>query len=113
MLKSTLLDEDETKNLFSLRYWEKVSGEAGVINLIARKPLKVIMPLLLEKLRVYEERIFKSKYYWIHKSLPYLKLVYNSPIPEANNHDEICDLGDKSYDKSRKDHGFEGFLIQT
>jgi len=105
--------EKENTYIYSYSYWKKVTEDAGgedVANYVAQKPLKALMPHLLEALRKYESRVFSSKYYWKHKSPTYLKLVYNFPIPKASNHEEIRDLGYDQYEKSRKDGGFSYFL---
>lgn len=107
------LTEEEKKNIYSFSYWKSVTENAGgedVANYVAQKPLKALMPHLLEILRNYERRVFDSKYYWKHKSPTYLKLVYDFPVPQASDHENISDLGYDQYEKSRNDGGFEYFL---
>lgn len=112
-IKFKELTEEESKNVYSYSYWRKitkaVNGE-DVLNYIAQKPLKELMPHLLKVLEKYERRVFSSKYYWSHKSLPYLKLVYDFPIPKVSNHEEILDLEYVQYDRSRNNGGFLYFL---
>jgi hypothetical protein len=107
------LTEEEKKYIYSFSYWNKVTENAGgedVANYVAQKPLKALMPHLLEALRKYEHRVFSSKYYWKHKSPTYLKLVYDFPIPNASDHEEIRDLGYDQYNRSRNDGGFSYFI---
>ncbi|MDE2420610.1 MAG: DUF4365 domain-containing protein [Gammaproteobacteria bacterium] len=107
------LTEQERKYIYSFAYWKRVTEDAGgedVSNYIAQKPLKALMPHLLEILRKYETRVFSSKYYWKHKSPTYLRLVYDFPIPKASGHEEISDLGYDQYERSRNDAGFSYFI---
>jgi hypothetical protein len=68
------------------------------------------MPHLLEMLRIYENRVFDSVYYWKNKSSTYLKLVYDFPVPKVSEHEEIRDLGYDQYERSRQDGGFTYFI---
>lgn len=107
------MTEQEKKYIYSFSYWKSITEKSGgedVMNNIAQKPLKAIMPLLLKVLKKYEKRVFDSKYYWKYKSQTYLKLVYDSPIPEVYKHEEMIDLGYDQYERSRKDGGFAYFL---
>lgn len=107
------LKEEERRYIYSFSYWKRVTENAGgedVANYVAQRPLKVLMPHLLDVLRNYEGRVFDSKYYWKHKSLTYLKLVYDFPIPQVSGHDEIINVGYNQYERYRKDGGFE-YLI--
>lgn len=107
------LTEEEKKYIYSFSYWKNVTEEAGgedVANYVAQKPLKALMPYLLEVLRKYESRVFSSKRYWKYKSPTYLKLVYDFPIPKVSDHDEIRNFGYDQYERSRNDGGFSYFL---
>ncbi|MBP6367944.1 MAG: DUF4365 domain-containing protein [Nitrosomonas sp.] len=107
------LTEEEKKNIYSFSYWKSVTENAGgedVANYVAQKPLKALMPHLLKMLETYERRVFDSKYYWKHKSLTYLKLVYDFPIPKISGHEEIRNLRYDQYGRSRKDGGFAYFI---
>ncbi|AVJ55881.1 hypothetical protein C5610_05865 [Idiomarina sp. OT37-5b] len=107
------LTEEEKEYIYSFSYWRNVTEQAGgedVANYVAQKPLKALMPHLLDVLRQYESRVFSSKYYWKHKSPTYLKLVYDFPIPKASDHEAIRDLGYGQYQRSRNDGGFS-YLI--
>lgn len=109
------LTDEENKYIYSFSYWQKVTEDGGgedIANYVAQKPLRAIMPKLLEVLRKYESLVFSSKYYWKHKSPTYLKLVYDFPVPKELNHEEIRDLGYGNYEGSRNDGGFS-YLMST
>lgn len=113
-IKYSNLTEAETEYLFSLNYWKRQTANDGceeVANYIARKPMKALMPYLINALIMYEKRVFESKYYWKHKNISYLKLVYSRPIPDTIEHEKLLDLGyNDNYKTSRNDGGFEFFL---
>lgn len=87
------LSDDENKYIFSYDYWKRESGDGEVINCFARKPLKVLLPLLLDKLKIISDKVIDSEYYWRHKNRTYLKLVTETRIPSCRDHDSLCDLG--------------------
>ncbi|EIZ1047658.1 TPA: DUF4365 domain-containing protein [Vibrio parahaemolyticus] len=110
------LEDSDKKYIYSYDYWCEKSSSDGygdeVINYIAQKPMKILFPLLLDKLSDYENRIFSSKYYWVNTDRIYLKLVYDNPVPSVRDHDGICEL-DYNFDaRSRKDGGFHYFCSQ-
>ncbi|QDF76947.1 MULTISPECIES: DUF4365 domain-containing protein [Shewanella] len=110
------LEEEEKKYIYSYEYWCRKSSSDGygneVVNYIAQKPMKVLFPLLLKTLQRYENLVFKSKYYWLHKDRVYLKLVYDNQIPSAREHEAICELDYGQQTRSRKDGGFQYFCSQ-
>ncbi|MFJ5537946.1 DUF4365 domain-containing protein [Vreelandella titanicae] len=112
-IKHEDLTEDENRCIYSFSYWKHVTENSGgedVANYVAQKPMKALMPHLLKILSRYENRVFSSKYYWKYKSSSYLKLVYDFPIPNVSDHEEIRDLGYGQYERSRNDGGFSCFI---
>lgn len=88
------LSEDERKNIFNFDYWAVITDWSGdeVSNEVAKKPLQILFPLLLEKVQYYSELVINGAYYWIHKDLPYLKMVYKTKIPTVRIHEEIAHI---------------------
>lgn len=83
-LESAGLSEKDRKHLYSFDHWVKNSGEWAtdeVTNFSAQTPLRVLIPLLVEKLKVLRRMVFESKYYWRFKDRPYLRLVYETALP--------------------------------
>jgi hypothetical protein len=85
------LNQEERRNLFSFDYWAQITDWSydEVSNQVAKKPLKVIYPLLLDKIQEYCNLVLKGAYYWLNKDVTYLKLVFKTKIPNRRNHDEL------------------------
>ena len=83
-----------------------------ITNQLAREPLGKIIPIFLKLLREYDIKICEhSKYYWKHKSINYLKLVWENPIPDVFEHNEIIDFSDQNKVAQRKNnYGFDYFI---
>ena len=88
------LTEQERANLYRHEYWASRSDlvDDDVQNYIARIPLKTIMSLLLDALVKYNNLVLKGKYYWFHKNKSYLKMAYQSCIPECRSHDDLREI---------------------
>ena len=88
------LNDDDKKHIFSFEYWAKKTNWSGedVSNEVAKTPLKIITPLLLDKLQFYSDLVLKGCYYWQYKDLPYLKFVHSVVIPKERTHKEICQV---------------------
>ena len=108
------LDEEDSKNLFSFDYWAKKTDWSGdeVSNEIAKKPLKAIFPLLLDKLQYYSSLVLNGSYYWIHKDLPYLKLVLKTKIPTERTHEKLVQV---NYEQTEfeNDEDFSLFVMDV
>jgi hypothetical protein len=48
------------------------SASDEVTNLEAQEPLRTLMPLLVQQLKRYRERVLAAPYYWRHHNLTYL-----------------------------------------
>lgn len=85
------LNQEERRCLFSFEYWARITdwSHDDVSNMVAMKPLKVIYPLLLNKIQDYNDLVLKGTYYWLNKDVIYLKMVYKTIIPNRRNHDEL------------------------
>ena len=88
------LNDEEHKHFFSFEYWENKTGwmDDQVQNFVAQKPLKILMPLLLDALELYNRRILNAAYYWKRKDWPYLKLVQSIKLPTERDHKELLKL---------------------
>jgi len=89
------LTKEEKKNLFSYHYWA-VQGKEGndIPNYICQKPMKVLMPIIMDFLKQHKKLVLEGKYYWRHKNLSYLRLVYETDIlDEFDTHQSIMDYG--------------------
>lgn len=100
-------NSEDAKNIFNLQYWARKTGWGGdeVTNAVAQTPMKILMPLLLDKMDYYNNLILKGKYYWLRKDIFYLKMVYNSNIPIERSHKAIQDL-DVNFKFSEEKPGF-------
>lgn len=105
------LSDDEHKHLFDFDYWAKVTDWSwdDVSNQKAQTPLKIIMPLILDKIQYYSKLVMGGAYYWIHKDLPYLKLVFKTIIPQGRSHEEILQI---SYNETNfeNEDSFNGYI---
>jgi len=103
------LEPNDRKNLFDFEYWVHKSelGGEDVTNYISQIPLKIIIPLLLNKLQYFNKLVLKGAYYWMYKDLPYLKLVYLTEIPNEREHEKILKI---KFDDSYQKESFHDFL---
>ncbi len=85
------LTDEESENIYNFDYWTKITGwsDNEVSNREAKKPLKILFPILLDKIQDYSDRVINGAYYWIHKDITYLKLVHKTKVPSTRTHDEI------------------------
>jgi hypothetical protein len=106
------LDEKDRRYMFSYEYWLRNSGPfAGeVTNHVARKPVNAILPRLIAKLKSLRNVVFLGKYYWSVKDRPYLRLVYESFLPEDCSHETLSAWGYYYNDYQRHIHDFSYFL---
>lgn len=92
-------EEIKHKNLFNYDYWVEQTdwAEDEVSNMVAMFPMKIIMPLLLDKIQYYSDFVMKGEYYWFYKDMPYLKLVFKTKIPSERIHEKLIYV-DYNYD---------------
>jgi hypothetical protein len=103
--------EEDRHNPYSIHHWKKKSEYYELYNYICQTPLSIIMPDFLDELRSLRERIIKSAYYWIHKDLPYFKLVYIHKIPDDLEHEQLAKILDQfEVDKSGMEKEFSEFM---
>lgn len=107
------LSEDERKNIFNFDYWAEITDWSGddVSNQVAKKPLQILFPLLLDKIQYYSEHVIDGAYYWIYKDLPYLKLVYKTKIPIVREHEEIARVNYEQIEFKNEEH-FNVFVYE-
>ncbi|MBN9285568.1 MULTISPECIES: DUF4365 domain-containing protein [unclassified Flavobacterium] len=105
------LTEEENKNLFNFEYWARITDWSwdDVSNEVAKKPLKIILPLILDKMQYYSNLVLASAYYWINKDMPYLKLVFKTSIPSERAHEKIAHVDYRYEDFENKEH-FDLFI---
>lgn len=75
--------EDE-KNIFNYQYWLKKNDD-DLSNRNACQAFDLLFPPLLKKLDNLRSDIIKSRYYWYHKNSEYLKLSYETSIPNLED----------------------------
>ena len=103
--------EEDRHNPFNIHHWKKKSEYYELYNYICRTPLSIIMPDFFDELRSLRERIIKSAYYWIHKDLPYFKLVYIHKIPNDLEHEQLAKTLDRfEVDRSGMEKEFSEFM---
>jgi len=100
------LNEEERRHLFSFDYWAQITDWSydDVSNMVAMKPLKIIYPLLLDKVQDFSSLVLKGAYYWLNKDVTYLKMVYKTIIPNRRNHDELFAVDYEFNDFENKEH---------
>lgn len=108
------LDTNDKELLFDYHHWARKTGwgRGEVQNSIAMLPLKIIFPAFLHTLQSFKEKVINGKYYWKYKDLSYLKLVYETRIPDVRQHEEILRI---NYDLAslREDTGpIESFWLE-
>jgi hypothetical protein len=94
--KGVDLGSHDRRNLHSFEYWVRQSGPDfinEVTNLSAQAPLKILLPKLIERLIAMRKRVFRGKYYWMHKDRQYLRLVFETCLPSDTKHDTLWDWG--------------------
>lgn len=93
--KNHLSDKDQ-KYLFLYEYWAN-KGELSydeIPHYILQEPMRYLMPYFLKAVKSYSKRVLDAKYYWRYKNHNYLRLVYESLIPEdIFSHEEILEWG--------------------
>jgi hypothetical protein len=96
------LPAEDKKHAFSFAHWAQKSDNSGaeVVCVVAREPMKAMMPLLLKELAEYRARVLDAAYYWSYKNMPFLELVYKTPFPVAD-HEVMRDWG-YEYDRFAK-----------
>ena len=88
--------QEENKNLiFSFEYWAIKTGwsHEEVSNEVAKTPLKILLPLLLNRIKKYSELVIRGKYYWKKKDITYLKMAYNVTLPSDLSHETLINIG--------------------
>ncbi|WP_179007387.1 DUF4365 domain-containing protein [Winogradskyella forsetii] len=100
------LNNEERKNLFSFDYWARKTDWSwdDVSNQIAKMPLKVIYPTLLDKIQFYSNLILEASHYWIYKDRAYLKLVHFTKIPTSRKHSELFAVDYNYNDFENEEH---------
>lgn len=85
------IEKEDRTQLFSFDYWARKTDWSyeEVSNQVAKIPLEVIYPRLLDKLQYYSDLVIKGSYYWLNRDITYLKLVYETIIPSVRKHEEI------------------------
>lgn len=107
------LSAADRKGLFSFDHWVRNSGDwatSEVTNLSAQSPVSVLIPLVVAALRRMRQLVFESKYYWSNMDRPYLKLVYETPLPKDTTKDTLNKWG-YEFDKfSHQPNDFSFFV---
>jgi hypothetical protein len=89
------LDQD---SFYDFNYWSNKGGYGEHNNYICRTPMGILMPVLLNEVQRLYKRVLDSTYYWLHKDISYLQLVYCNPITDEVFED-IIDNREFEYEK--------------
>ncbi|RXK59212.1 DUF4365 domain-containing protein [Lacibacter luteus] len=110
-LSDTNLTEEERNNIFEFDYWARITAWSGddISNEVAKKPLQILFPLLLDKIQHYSMLVIKGAYYWIYKDMPYLKLVFKTKIPVERTHKKMIHVNYEQTEFENKEH-FNDFV---
>ena len=108
------IDEAERKHIFNFSYWANKTGWGGdeITNYIAQTPIKIILPLLIDKLQHYSNLVLKAKHYWKFKDIPYLKMVYEITLPDARTHETIQKLDYNRFIQEHQKDSFNNFFYE-
>lgn len=110
--ESAGLSEEDHKHLYSFDHWVRNSGEWAtdeVTNFSAQTPLRVLLPPLVKELKALRRRVFESKYYWRFKDRPYLRLVYETALPNDATDETLRKWGYEFDRHQRQVIGFSFF----
>lgn len=91
-MSSSKLTSEENENLLNYIYWARQGTLLydEIPNYILYKPMPILMGRLLEAVYDINCLILNAKYYWLNHNINYLRLVYESYIPEMPlSHDEL------------------------
>lgn len=106
------IEKEDRTQLFSFDYWARKTDWSyeEVSNQVAKIPLEVIYPRLLDKLQYYSDLVIKGSYYWLNRDITYLKLVYETIIPSVRKHEEIIRV---NYDDNdfKNPESFHHFIL--
>ncbi len=106
---------EKNKNLiFSYEYWAIKTEWSydDVSNEVAKTPLKILFPLLIESAKKYSDYVIKGKYYWKKKDITYLGIVYSVNLPTDLSHENLISLGYQP-DKLINRHVFNKLLDEV
>ncbi len=106
------LEKEERKYLFSFDYWAQKTDWSyeEVSNQVAKTPLKVIYPILLDKVEEYNQLVLKGAYYWLNKDMTYLKLVHQTKVPTVREHEKIIHV-DYEQTEFENEESFNTYLF--
>ena len=105
--------EEDQDSYYNYNYWAKKSGYGEHNNYICRTPMGILMPAFLKELRVLYNRVLNSTYYWLHKDMSYLRLVYCNPITDAII-DEVVNKKAFEYENKylKPESDFQEYIIE-
>ncbi|NMW32752.1 DUF4365 domain-containing protein [Altererythrobacter sp. RZ02] len=87
--------KEERKYWADISYWDQRAMEDGWGELCydAIKPVVAkLVPALIAELQKLERRVLAGKYYWANSNARYLKLVYETTLPEDLDIESLRDL---------------------
>lgn len=106
--------EEDRGHIYSLNHWEGKTKYRELYNCICQIPMGILIPELLDELVSLRQRVLSGSYYWIHKDISYLRLVYGHEFPTEYNFDQLCMPPEKYETKYLKhDRDFEKYLYDT
>lgn len=70
------IEKEDRTQLFSFDYWARKTDWSyeEVSNQVAKIPLEVIYPRLLDKLQYYSDLVIKGSYYWLNRDITYFEV---------------------------------------
>lgn len=99
-LKSKFKPEDEGR-IYSYDHWVAKAGGDELVNMIARDPLDVLLPVLVGELEKRRKLVLDGLRWWVHRDRQFLRLVYETPLPPAVDRETLIEWGERYADVAR------------
>ena len=107
----------DQKNWRRYEYWRYKSEDEGWdgLSCYAAKPiLTTLLPTLIKNLRFYRDAVIAGKYYWAHRNPQFLKLVYETSLPEDDAPDALISWGNRfNGDRQYSDYQVTSFILEA
>ena len=106
-------DGSDKKFGFSYEYWTRKSeadGWDGLACLAAQPVLATLVPALVVALRRYKNWILNGKYYWAHRNPQFLKLVYETELPQHDDRTALIEWSRRAVRKGAFEYELAQFL---
>lgn len=108
-------NEEKNKKCFKYEFWLNESesmGFDGISNIIAQEPMKKLFPEFLKKIKSQRDLVLGAKYYWSHTNPAFLKILYETGLPEKTDEKSIKNWAN-NYEKHAFQHPNSDYFVDT